>query len=129
MAAAGFLSLSEWSFTICPTPYNRKYVLSVLLNKIFPFFLHSATANMECCSMMITDPAPHTDIVITSSTPTPRPIISISTSISQDRSNTRSTSSQPSAPVPMTQGLCQRLMSPGVLGSPLSTGSNPESNG
>ena len=24
VAAAGFLSLSEWSFTICPTPYNRK---------------------------------------------------------------------------------------------------------
>ena len=22
--AAGFLSLSEWYFTICPTPYNRK---------------------------------------------------------------------------------------------------------
>ena len=24
VAAAGFLSLSDWSFTICPTPYNRK---------------------------------------------------------------------------------------------------------
>ena len=24
VAAAGFLSLSEWSFTICPTLYNRK---------------------------------------------------------------------------------------------------------
>ena len=24
VAAVGFLSLSEWSFTICPTPYNRK---------------------------------------------------------------------------------------------------------
>ena len=37
----GFLlSLSEWSFTICPTPYNRKQnVLSVSLNKIFPSFL------------------------------------------------------------------------------------------
>ena len=35
---SGFpLSLSEWSFTICLTPYNRKYnVLSALLNKIFP---------------------------------------------------------------------------------------------
>ena len=22
--AAGFFSLSDWSFTICPTPYNRK---------------------------------------------------------------------------------------------------------
>ena len=41
VAAAGFLSLSEWSFTICPTPYNRKYnVLSVSLNKIFPSFLN-----------------------------------------------------------------------------------------
>ena len=32
-------SLSEWSFTICPTPYNRKHflnVLSVSLNKTFP---------------------------------------------------------------------------------------------
>ena len=37
---SGFpLSLSEWSFTICPTPYNRKQnVLSALLNKIFPSF-------------------------------------------------------------------------------------------
>ena len=35
---SGFpLSLSDWSFTICPTPYNRKYnVLSALLNKTFP---------------------------------------------------------------------------------------------
>ena len=34
------LSLSEWSFTICLTPYNRKYsVLSVSLNKTFPSFL------------------------------------------------------------------------------------------
>ena len=33
------LSLSEWSFTICPMPYNRKYnVLSASLNKIFPSF-------------------------------------------------------------------------------------------
>ena len=38
--SSGFpLSLSEWSFTICLTPYNRKYnVLSVSLNKIFPSF-------------------------------------------------------------------------------------------
>ena len=29
--------LSEWSSTICLTPYNRKYnVLSASLNKIFP---------------------------------------------------------------------------------------------
>ena len=38
--SSGFpLSLSEWSFTICPTPYNRKYnVLSASLNKTFPSF-------------------------------------------------------------------------------------------
>ena len=34
------LSLSEWSFTICLTPYNRKQnVLSASLNKTFPSFL------------------------------------------------------------------------------------------
>ena len=34
------LSLSEWSFTICLTPYDRKYnVWSALLNKIFLSFL------------------------------------------------------------------------------------------
>ena len=34
------LSLSEWSFTICPMPYNRKWnVLSASLNKTFPSFL------------------------------------------------------------------------------------------
>ena len=45
MAAAGFISLSEWSFTICPTPYNRKYnVLSASLNKLFPSF-HSYGVN------------------------------------------------------------------------------------
>ena len=38
---SGFpLSLSEWSLTICLTPYNRKYnVLSASLNKTFPSFL------------------------------------------------------------------------------------------
>ena len=38
---SGFpLSLSEWSFTICLTPYKRKSnVLSVSLNKTFPSFL------------------------------------------------------------------------------------------
>ena len=37
--SSGFpLSLSEWCFTICLTPYNRKYnVLSASLNKTFPF--------------------------------------------------------------------------------------------
>ena len=36
---SGFpLSLSEWSYTICPTPYNRKYnVLSATLNKNISF--------------------------------------------------------------------------------------------
>ena len=34
------LSLSEWSFTICRTPYNRKSnVLSASLNTAFPSFL------------------------------------------------------------------------------------------
>ena len=39
--SSGFpLSLSEWSFTIYPTPYNRKYnVLSASLNKTFPSYL------------------------------------------------------------------------------------------
>ena len=43
VAASGFLSLSEWSFTICPTPYNRKLnVLSASLNKnVFPSFFTS----------------------------------------------------------------------------------------
>ena len=38
---SGFpLSLSEWSFTICLTPYNHpSNVLSVSLNKTFPSFL------------------------------------------------------------------------------------------
>ena len=38
---SGFpLSLSDWSFIICLTSYNRKYnVLSASLNKIFPSFL------------------------------------------------------------------------------------------
>ena len=37
--SSGFpFSLSEWSLTICLTPYNRKSnVLSVLLNKTFLF--------------------------------------------------------------------------------------------
>ena len=34
------LLLSEWFFTICPTPYNcKENVLRALLNKIFPSFL------------------------------------------------------------------------------------------
>ena len=44
---SGFpLSLSEWSFTICPTPYNRKEnVLSASLNKTFPSFLPKVKRN------------------------------------------------------------------------------------
>ena len=41
---SGFpLSLSEWSFTICTTPYNCKLknVLNASLNKTFPSFLPS----------------------------------------------------------------------------------------
>ena len=38
--SSGFpLLLSEWSFTICMTPYNCKNVLSASLNKTFPSFL------------------------------------------------------------------------------------------
>ena len=41
---SGFpLSLSEWSFTICPKPYNRKSnVLNTSLNKTFPSLLPGA---------------------------------------------------------------------------------------
>ena len=40
---SGFpLSVSEWSFTICPTPYNRKNVLSASLNKTCPSFLRAS---------------------------------------------------------------------------------------
>ena len=37
------LSLSEWSFTICPMPYKHKLknVLSASLNKTFPSFLQN----------------------------------------------------------------------------------------
>ena len=40
---SGFpLTLSEWSFTISLTPYNRKQnVLSASLNKTFPYLLTS----------------------------------------------------------------------------------------
>ena len=39
---SGFsFSLSEWSLTICLTPYNRKEnILSASLNKTFPSFLY-----------------------------------------------------------------------------------------
>ena len=44
---SGFpLSLSEWSSTICLTPYNRKQnVLSTSLNKIFPSITDLATSD------------------------------------------------------------------------------------
>ena len=47
---SGFpLSLSEWSFTICLTPYNRKQnVLRASLNKTFPSFLSWQWANWFC---------------------------------------------------------------------------------
>ena len=41
-SGSGFpVSLSEWSITICPMPYNHKIknVLSASLNKTFPSFL------------------------------------------------------------------------------------------
>ena len=55
---SGFsLSLSEWSFTICLTPYNRKYnVLSASLNKTFPSFLPSMRGR---CEVVIRDRAGH----------------------------------------------------------------------
>ena len=51
---SGFpLSLSEWSFTICPMLYNRIInVLSALLNKTFPSFYSdqysSACSKIKC---------------------------------------------------------------------------------
>ena len=49
------LLLSEWSFTICPTPYNRKknLVLSVLLKKIIP----SSVKNASSASLIRTLPS------------------------------------------------------------------------
>ena len=47
---SGFtLSLSEWYFNICPTPYNRKYnVLNASLNKTFPSFLQEERYAPNC---------------------------------------------------------------------------------
>ena len=53
MAAAGFISLSEWSFTICPT-----HVLNASLNKTFPSFLHSVfgdATNQLSCFVCVSD--------------------------------------------------------------------------
>ena len=46
---SGFpLSLSEWSFTICSTPYNHKQnVMSASLNKTFPSFLPSVSTKVQ----------------------------------------------------------------------------------
>ena len=47
------LSISEWSFTICLTPYNRKYnVLNASLNKTFPSCLrHNSLAKTDVLSI------------------------------------------------------------------------------
>ena len=48
------LSLSEWSFTICMTPYNRKYnVLSASLNKTFPSVLLSNNGSSNQVTWLI----------------------------------------------------------------------------
>ena len=52
---SGFpLSLSEWSFTICLTPYNRKYnVLNASLNNTIPSFLISGRGVTHWCSVIV----------------------------------------------------------------------------
>ena len=45
VAAVGFFSISEWSFTICMT---HKNVLRMLLNKTFPFFLGTQSRTEKC---------------------------------------------------------------------------------
>ena len=51
---SGFsLSLSEWYFTICPTPYTRKKnVSSASLNKIFPSFLPYISKTCSAVSLL-----------------------------------------------------------------------------
>ena len=53
---SGFhLSLSEWSFTICPTPYNCKSnVLSASLNKTFHSLPCLVPMHYGICSMFLT---------------------------------------------------------------------------
>ena len=47
-------SLSEWSFTVCPTPYNRKKnVLSASLNKTFPSFHYWLTKAVVCVILSV----------------------------------------------------------------------------
>ena len=57
---SGFpLSLSEWSFTICPTPYNRKQnELSVSLNKTFPSFLFTELISSRTFVKLLTTHQP-----------------------------------------------------------------------
>ena len=49
------LLLSEWSFTICPTPYNRKYnVLSASLNLTFlPSFGYVSYEVRSMCGQLL----------------------------------------------------------------------------
>ena len=49
------LSLYEWSFTICLTPYNHKYnVLSMSLNKhLLPSFTHSVSYKQTCVCVCV----------------------------------------------------------------------------
>ena len=56
------LSLSEWSSTICLTPYNRKQnVLSVSLNKTFPsfFYMHRPTYRISHTTAFVTPVVEH----------------------------------------------------------------------
>ena len=47
---SGFaLSLSEWSFTICPTPYNRKIkCVECVVKKTFPSFVYIYIYMTKC---------------------------------------------------------------------------------
>ena len=50
----GGSGLSEWSFIICPTPYNRRSnVLSASLNKTFPSFYYHNTINYNCIQFIV----------------------------------------------------------------------------
>ena len=53
---SGFpFSLSDWSLTICLTPYNRKFknVLSASLNKTFPSSLTFYSTSSSYCSFSV----------------------------------------------------------------------------
>ena len=47
------LSLSEWSFTICPMPYKHKNVSSALLNKTFHSFTSDVTKAVVCAILSV----------------------------------------------------------------------------